>query len=922
MLGPAYLAQIEEARRLAAGGPLGGGPGIPSPPAPGTGTPTVPFDPKLSGSEYINNLAQAAAPTALPPGYTVKMTSGDRPGATVAGTGGPSQHATANAADFKIFGPDGKEIPNTGPDTTTYYGKLALTMRSMASPDIRPWLAWGGNFGTGGPGSPPDLMHFDLAGDRGHLGTLAAMERNLTAPPGGGAPSTVRGSWFGNAPGWNDKTDRGMQANGQPVSAGPGIALPIPKDSPDFGKWYDVTAPNGQTLRLQQTDVGPGPEGKGRGLDVNAVAAGQFGYNPSSFPTDGAFRVAPAPSPGARQTAALTPTTSDRISAVPMTAAAPGAPGGLLSMPDITGQMNAPIPGIAGGVAPGAAAAARPPSAGEMLVAANQRTSAAGGLPPLSPGLVQTADASGQVPIPSGPPAPNLMRGGAIPGLMQPPGAAPPPAPPPPGPAPGPPQSLVPPPAAAPPVPPIAMPQAPPPVPAAPPMGGQPGAPPPLNLPPVPPMPGGVGGMGPPIQPTPQQMIAQGIVGISALIGKPAPEYMQKLAGQPLEMQMEAYKAYLGAQANQMSEKYKKEIEVAAAGTLEYLKTQAGLPAEKEKITLEQDLKLRNDMANNGFLMGPSGKYDQINPLWLDKKAREAGIEAQAKAQYDLKEVTVTDPVTGQQRKQQMTAAQAAEYYRTQGGGGAAPGTPGAVIPGAPGAATSATPPGIPGQPIYTPAQEAGSKAVAEKNAADFATVHKEAGDAALAQAQATNMRQEAKNFYTGPGAEYNQALNKVLLTLNPSDPDRANKVASYETFIKDAGFLARDQARTLGGRIGVQELTMVRDTLAGPTTTERGLDRVMAQIQGLSDYRLVKQQAMNNYVTRPGAAPGGWDNNGFEAQFNANVSPYTLMYLRLSDQDRGELLNKLSQSKEGKAEVQRLQVQHKYLADNNLLPR
>ena len=113
----------------------------------------------------------------------------------------------------------------------------------------------------------------------------------------------------------------------------------------------------------------------------------------------------------------------------------------------------------------------------------------------------------------------------------------------------------------------------------------------------------------------------------------------------------------------------------------------------------------------------------------------------------------------------------------------------------------------------------------------------------------------------------------------------------------------------------------MVASSTPTEETSPRGLDRVLGQIQGLSDYRLAKQQAMNAYVNQPGR--GGWDNNGFEAQFNANVSPYAYMYMRRSDADKAELRNSLSQTKEGQAELQRLQGQMQYIGSHpELLPR
>jgi hypothetical protein len=219
------------------------------------------------------------------------------------------------------------------------------------------------------------------------------------------------------------------------------------------------------------------------------------------------------------------------------------------------------------------------------------------------------------------------------------------------------------------------------------------------------------------------------------------------------------------------------------------------------------------------------------------------------------------------------------------------------------------------GQSAITSYATEGGKANAEKNQADAATVNKDAAAAAASRDQATSMRTEAKSFYTGFGSAYNQELNKVLLAIHPDNPELANKVASYETFIKDAGLWARQQAAATSARTGVQELKMVASSSPTEETSPRGLDRVLGQIQGLSDYRLAKQQAMSAYVNQPGR--GGWDNNGFEAQFNANVSPYAYMYMRQSDEDKAELRATLMKTKQGQMELQRLQGQIKFIGSH-----
>jgi hypothetical protein len=207
---------------------------------------------------------------------------------------------------------------------------------------------------------------------------------------------------------------------------------------------------------------------------------------------------------------------------------------------------------------------------------------------------------------------------------------------------------------------------------------------------------------------------------------------------------------------------------------------------------------------------------------------------------------------------------------------------------------------------------------LAGANVKDFETVQNEARAAAGALTQATFMRQEAPNFHAGPGSHEINFMNKALVSLGMGSDDAAKSAASYESFIKDAGALARSQAQAISQRVGVQELQAVAGTMPGADNTQRGLDRTLAQIQGLSDYRLIKQQAMTGYMAHPDHAGS---NAGFEADFNKNISPYTYMYMRMSDPDRADIRNQLSSTPGGRADLQRLQGQINYIQSKNLLP-
>jgi hypothetical protein len=122
---------------------------------------------KLKGVDpRLLDVTQAAAQY-LPPGYTIKPTSGVRPGDSGA-------HGRGLATDWQIYGPDGKPIPNKGADTTGLYRRWARGVYTEAirkyGKDFAGKLGYGGAFGTQkGGGGVPDLMHMDLWGPRGRM---------------------------------------------------------------------------------------------------------------------------------------------------------------------------------------------------------------------------------------------------------------------------------------------------------------------------------------------------------------------------------------------------------------------------------------------------------------------------------------------------------------------------------------------------------------------------------------------------------------------------------------------------------------------------------------------------------------------------------------------------------------------------------
>lgn len=125
----------------------------------------------------------------LPSGYKVVPTSGFRPNSSLLG----SAHRKGLALDVQIFGPGGA-IPNRGSDTTGLYTMLARGAKGVVQtdyPGLVGRLGFGGAFGVSPGSRVADLMHFDLAGDRGRLdpskriGALAPLFPGASAAPAG-----------------------------------------------------------------------------------------------------------------------------------------------------------------------------------------------------------------------------------------------------------------------------------------------------------------------------------------------------------------------------------------------------------------------------------------------------------------------------------------------------------------------------------------------------------------------------------------------------------------------------------------------------------------------------------------------------------------------------------------------------------------
>jgi hypothetical protein len=147
-------------------------------------------------------------------------------------------------------------------------------------------------------------------------------------------------------------------------------------------------------------------------------------------------------------------------------------------------------------------------------------------------------------------------------------------------------------------------------------------------------------------------------------------------------------------------------------------------------------------------------------------------------------------------------------------------------------------------------------------------------------------------------------------------DPSSDRQVASYEDFVKNAGALTRTAVREVSSRAAVQEFNLIGNSLPNPEMSPIGLRRVQNEMIGLTDYRLAKAQAQQQWEQAHGG-PGNV--TGFETYFQRAASPYAFIVAKMAPDDRREMFAKLQGSADGQRELSRLGQQLTYLKQSGL---
>jgi hypothetical protein len=272
------------------------------------------------------------------------------------------------------------------------------------------------------------------------------------------------------------------------------------------------------------------------------------------------------------------------------------------------------------------------------------------------------------------------------------------------------------------------------------------------------------------------------------------------------------------------------------------------------------------------------------------------------------------------------------------GGGGSAavaPRTPlplafrGAQPPAQPGLAAPAVP-AVPGAPVasYLSALSPGEMKEQEARGTELGTLATKIDEQATSARQANflfdQMRQESNAWAMGKFADvkndalaYAHGFAKTFgfdTSKNGSGPfaDLDDRVGDFQSFVKNAGQLARAATKEVSSRAAFQELTFINNTLPSPEMSAGGFQRVADQMQSVNDYALGRQAAATQWKAQRGTL------EGFDASFNQSVSPGAYLLHRMSVPDAKQFFTIANQTDSGRAMVGKLVQQMKAATQNH----
>ena len=105
----------------------------------------------------------------------------------------------------------------------------------------------------------------------------------------------------------------------------------------------------------------------------------------------------------------------------------------------------------------------------------------------------------------------------------------------------------------------------------------------------------------------------------------------------------------------------------------------------------------------------------------------------------------------------------------------------------------------------------------------------------------------------------------------------------------------------------------MIQQTLPGATMSRPAFDQITDQLGALNDYKLAKQQGASSWRQQHGTL------EGFETDFNRNVSPGAFLLMRMSPDALQAMTAKMQATAEGRTVLKRLGAEVAYGQQNGL---
>jgi len=174
-------------------------------------------------------------------------------------------------------------------------------------------------------------------------------------------------------------------------------------------------------------------------------------------------------------------------------------------------------------------------------------------------------------------------------------------------------------------------------------------------------------------------------------------------------------------------------------------------------------------------------------------------------------------------------------------------------------------------------------------------------------------MKLASADFAMGPFSNHIGKIQTYINQLFPDAGDVAKSVGSWTDFGKLSGQLVRQAVHDTSSRAAAQEFTMIASALPSASMARPGFNMIADSMGGLNDWKIAKQAAASAWRQQHGTL------EGFSSDWNRNVSPTAFWVMRMPASDLQAVYAKLSQTKEGQAQLARLQSELSYLKANNL---